>query len=38
VAATSARNAWAVGGTAFDEPWIVRWNGNTWKRARGAKL
>jgi len=31
VAATSAANAWAVGG--LDRPLILHWNGTAWKRA-----
>jgi hypothetical protein len=31
VAATSATNAWAVGGTASDHTLILRWNGKAWK-------
>jgi len=36
VTATSARNAWAVGGTGgdgLDFPLIVHWNGSSWKQA-----
>jgi hypothetical protein len=36
VAAASARNAWAVGGTSITSststPLILRWNGTSWKR------
>ena len=36
VAATSARNAWAVGGTSITDAssgtFILRWNGTAWKR------
>jgi hypothetical protein len=39
VAATSARNAWAVGGTSITDSssgtFILHWNGTAWKRARG---
>ena len=31
VAATSARNAWAVGSVAFSKTLIIRWNGTAWK-------
>jgi hypothetical protein len=31
VAATSATNAWAVGGTANGHTLILHWNGTTWK-------
>jgi hypothetical protein len=31
VAATSARNAWAVGSVAFNKTLIIRWNGTAWK-------
>jgi hypothetical protein len=31
VAATSARNAWAVGGTDSGKILILRWNGKSWK-------
>jgi hypothetical protein len=30
VAATSPRNAWAVGTTDYQSTPIVRWNGNAW--------
>jgi hypothetical protein len=32
VAAVSARDAWAVGGTGIGTTLIVRWNGTTWKQ------
>jgi len=32
VAATSPRNAWAVGSTASNTPLIVHWNGAAWRR------
>lgn len=32
VAATSARNAWAVGGTNGGKTLIAHWNGTAWKR------
>jgi hypothetical protein len=32
VAATSARNAWAVGSTGSGRPLIVHWNGSTWAK------
>jgi hypothetical protein len=32
VAATSARNAWAVGGTNSGKTLIAHWNGTAWKR------
>jgi hypothetical protein len=31
VAATSATNAWAVGGTSIGMTLILRWNGTLWK-------
>jgi len=31
VAAISARNAWAVGGTDSGKTLILRWNGKSWK-------
>jgi hypothetical protein len=34
VAATSARNAWAVGFTGTNKALILRWNGAAWKQAR----
>ena len=37
VAATSARNAWAVGSTSSGTL-IVRWNGNVWKRVPSPSL
>ena len=39
VAATSPRNAWAVGGTAGSNPKsiIVHWNGSSWKRVRSPR-
>ena len=32
VAATSARNAWAVGGAVSGKTVVLHWNGATWKR------
>lgn len=36
VAATSARNAWAVGWTVTGQILILRWNGTAWKRVPSA--
>jgi len=38
VAATSARNAWAVGSTNTLEPLILRWNGTAWKQVPSPSL
>ena len=35
VAATSARNAWAVGSINGLRPLILHWNGSAWKQVRG---
>ena len=36
VVATSASNAWAVGGTSSGQSLILHWNGTSWKRVPGA--
>jgi hypothetical protein len=33
VAATSARNAWAVGEAGHNQTLILHWNGTAWERA-----
>ena len=38
IAATSARNAWAVGSTRDGKPLILRWNGKSWTRASSPAL
>jgi len=37
VSATSARNAWAVGGIGLGQALIMHWNGKTWKRTALAR-
>ena len=38
VAATSARNVWAVGGTNGGKTLIVHWNGSAWRRVPSPPL
>jgi hypothetical protein len=38
VAATSAGNAWAVGGTSSGQSLIAHWNGTSWKQASSSGL
>lgn len=38
IAATSARNAWAVGSTSSSKPLILRWNGTAWTRTSSPAL